>query len=358
MSKDYYAILGVSKSASQAEIKDAFRKKAMEHHPDRGGNAEKFKELNEAYQALGSIDTRKQYDQYGSSFEQMRRQGYQGAGFDPREMGFDIGDLSDLFGGLGDIFGFSGRAGSASGGGGRHSRGRDIEVAIEIPFEEAVHGGTRELELEKTNQCPHCSGTGAEPGSKFKNCPTCGGSGKVTKMTQSFFGAIQTVTICHSCHGIGKYPEQECGSCHGKGVARGKRVLKVKIPSGIEDGGTIRFSGEGEAVRGGHSGDLYLHVRIKESKEFERRDNDIWSRAVISFKTAALGGVVDVPTVDGLRELKISSGTQSGTVLKLKGLGVPYLKGSGRGDHYIEIHIKVPGHLSRHQKKMLEGWEE
>lgn len=349
--KDYYEILGVSRSASQDEIKAAFRKKAMEHHPDRGGNAEKFKEVNEAYQALGNPETRAQYDQYGSSFEQMRRQGYQGAGFDPREMGFDIGDLSDLFGGLGDIFGF---------GGGRRTketRGRDIELEIGIPFEEAVHGSTREIEIEKMNQCARCTGSGAEPGSGFKSCPTCGGSGKVSKVTSSFFGAIQTVVTCHSCHGIGKYPEKECGACHGKGVARGKRVLKVKIPAGIEDGGTIRFAGEGEAVRSGKSGDLYLHIAVKPHKEFERRGNDIWSKMAVSFKIAALGGVVDVNTVDGVRELKIHAGTQSGTVAKLKGLGVPYLKGSGRGDHYVEIHIKVPEHLSRHQKKILDEWE-
>ncbi len=353
--KDYYAILGVSKSASQDEIKAAFRKKAMEHHPDRGGNAEKFKEMNEAYQALGDAKTRAQYDQYGSSFEQMRRQGYQGAGFDPREMGFDINDLSDLFGGFGDIFGFGGGGGGR--GHGHAKRGRDIEVAIEIPFEDAVHGGTREIEIEKVNSCARCGGNGAEPGSGFKNCATCGGTGKISKVVNSFFGTMQTAVVCSSCHGIGKYPEKECGACHGKGVSRGKRVLKVKIPAGIEDGGTIRFSGEGEAVRGGQSGDLYLHVRIKPSKEFERQDHDIWSKAVISFKTAALGGVVDVPTVDGPKELKIPSGTQSGTILKLKGLGVPYLKGTGRGDQHIEIHIKVPEHLSRQQKKMLEDWE-
>src|SRR3989338_7290305 len=251
--KDYYEILGVSKSASQTEIKDAFRKKAMEHHPDRGGNAEKFKEMNEAYQALGDAKTRAQYDQYGSSFEQMRRQGYQGAGFDPREMGFDINDLSDLFGGFGDIFGFGGGGGGR--GHGHAKRGRDIEVAIEVPFEEAVHGGTREIEIEKVNSCSRCEGKGAEPGSGFKNCPTCGGSWKVTKVVNSFFGAMQTATACGSCPGIGTYPEKECGACHGKGVSRGKRVLKVKIPAGMEDGGTIRFSGEGEAVRGGQSGD-------------------------------------------------------------------------------------------------------
>ena len=364
MAKDYYQTLGVSKSTSQAEIKDAFRKKAMEHHPDRGGKADKFKEINEAYQVLGNPEGRAQYDKYGADFEQMRRGGYQGAGFDPREMGFDIGDLSDLFGGLGDIFGF--------GGGGRGRRqdahGRDIEVQIEVLFEDAVHGATREIEIEKVNQCARCSGNGAEPGSGFKNCPTCGGSGKVSKVVNSVFGAMQTVTTCGSCHGIGKYPEKECGACHGKGVARGKRVLKIKIPAGIEDGGTIRFAGEGEAVRGGHGGDLYLHVRVRPSKEFERRGNDIFSRAVISFKTAALGGTVDIPTVDGPRELKIPVATQSGIVIKMKGLGVPHLsarggsafggKGAERGDHFVEIHIKVPEHLSRQQKKMLEEFEE
>ncbi len=353
MAKDYYQTLGVSKSASQQEVKDAFRKKAMEHHPDRGGNAEKFKEINEAYQALGDAKTRAQYDQYGSSFEQMRQQGYQGAGFDPREMGFDIGDLSDLFSGFGDIFGGGGGRGGRS----REAHGRDIEVAIEVPFEEAVHGGTREIEIEKVNSCTRCGASGAEPGSGFKNCPTCGGSGKVSKVVNSFFGAMQTVTVCHSCHGIGKYPEKECGSCHGKGVARGKRVLKVKIPAGIEDDGVIRFGGEGEAVRAGRAGDLYLHVRIKPHADFERRENDIFSKAVISFKTAALGGVVDIPTVDGLRELKIPAGTQSATVIRMKGLGVPHLKGGGRGDHFVEVHIKVPEHLSRQQKKMLEDWE-
>ncbi len=356
--KDYYGILGVSKSASQQEVKDAFRKKAMEHHPDRGGNAEKFKEINEAYQVLGNAEGRKQYDQYGANFEQMRRQGYQGAGFSGEAgSGFagDVGDLSDLFGGLGDIFGFGGGGGR---GRSREARGRDIEVAIEVLFEEAVHGVTREIEIEKVNQCARCGGNGAEPGSGFKNCPTCGGAGKVSKVVNSFFGAMPTVTACGSCHGVGKYPEKECGACHGKGVSRGKRVLKVKIPAGMEDGGTIRFSGEGEAVRGHKSGDLYLNVRIKPHKDFERRENDIWSKIAIPFKVAALGGTVEMKTVDGPRELKIPAGTQSATVIKMKSLGVPHLKGSGRGDHFVEVHVKVPEHLSRGQKKMLEGWED
>ncbi|MBI4135141.1 molecular chaperone DnaJ [Candidatus Uhrbacteria bacterium] len=350
--RDYYEVLGISKSATQADIKAAFRKKALEHHPDKGGDATKFKEINEAYQALGKEDTRRQYDQYGSSFEQMRKAGFQGAGFDPREFGFDIGDLSDLFGGLGDIFGFGGR------GGGRTPRGRDIEMEVGVDFLEVVHGTTREIEIDKINACSRCAGSSAEPGANFKNCSTCGGTGKIAKMTQSFFGAIQTVTTCHSCHGVGKYPEKECTACHGKGVARGKRVLKVKIPAGIEDGGTIRFAGEGEAVRGGAAGDLYLHVRVRPHKDLERRGNDIWSKVAVPFKVAALGGEVEVLTADGARELKISAGTQSGTVMKLKGLGVAHLRGSNRGDHFVEVHVKVPERLSRHQRKILEEFED
>lgn len=353
MAKDYYEILGVARSATQAEIKSAFRKKALEHHPDKGGDAAKFKEINEAYQVLGKDETRKQYDQYGSSFEQMRRQGYQGAGFDPREMGFDIGDLSDLFGGLGDIFGFGTGRGHT-----RQPQGRDIETEIGVDFIEAVHGTTREVEIDKVNACTRCSGSGAELGSSFKNCATCGGGGKVAKVSQSFFGAIQTVTTCHSCHGIGKYPEKECGTCHGRGVARGKRVLKVKIPAGIEDGGTIRFAGEGEAVRAGAAGDLYLHVRVRPHKDLERKGHDIWSKVAVPFKVAVLGGTVEVPTVDGARELKISAGTQSGTVVKLKGLGVPQLRGGGRGDQFVEVHVKVPERLSRQQRKILEEFED
>ncbi len=352
MAKDYYEILGIAKSATQAEIKAAFRKKALEHHPDKGGDAAKFKEVNEAYQVLGKEDTRRQYDQYGSSFDQMRQAGFQGAGFDPREFGFDIGDLSDLFGGLGDIFGFGGR------GGGRTPRGRDIETEVGVDFLEVVQGTTREIEIDKVNACSRCASSGAEPGTNFKNCPTCGGTGKVAKMTQSFFGAIQTVTTCHSCHGVGKYPEKECPACHGKGVARGKRVLKVKIPAGIEDGGTIRFSGEGEAVRGGSAGDLYLHVRVRPHKDLERRSNDIWSKVAVPFKVAALGGEIEVLTADGARELKIPAGTQSGTVIKLKGLGIAHLRGGGRGDHFVEVHVKVPERLSRHQRKILEEFED
>jgi len=351
MSKDYYNILGISKSASQAEVKAAFRKKALEHHPDKGGDAEKFKEINEAYQALGDEKIRSQYDQYGSSFDQMRRQGFQGAGFDPQEFGFDIGDLSDLFGGLGDIFGFG------SGRRGRPARGRDIEVEIDILFEEAVHGITRELELDKVNQCGHCNGSAAEPGTKFNQCLSCGGSGKVAKTAQSFIGTIQTVVACHVCQGRGNKPEKGCSRCSGKGIMRGKRILTVKIPAGIDDGGTIRFAGEGEAVKGGGLGDLYIHVRVRPHKEFERKGQDIWSKLVIPFKIAALGGKVDIQTVDGAKDLKIPAGTQSGNVIRIKNLGIPHLRDSARGDHFVEIHIKVPQKLSRHQKKILEEFD-
>lgn len=374
MSQDYYDILGISKSASQDEIKAAFRRLAMEHHPDRGGDSEKFKRINEAYQTLGNQETRQQYDQYGSTFEQMRSRGgatgfegfrdwasfmnaFSGQGGRKFTGSFNFGDLSDLFGGLGDlgdIFGFTSdrRAGKKA------KRGRDLEIAIELSFEESVKGATREIEIDKIGLCRYCEGSGAEPGSKMLSCTTCGGRGQVAQMTRSFFGSIQTVTVCPVCGGEGSKAEKSCNHCRGKGTARVQKRLTVKIPAGITDNGTIRLSGEGEAGgRGGQPGDLYINVRVKSSKQFERRENDIWSKVFLDFKLAALGGKTEVETVDGPIELKIPPGTQSGQVFKLKDKGVPFLRGNGRGDHLIEVVIKVPERLTKKQKEILEEWE-
>jgi len=357
MPQNYYDILGVSKSASQDEIKAAFRRLAMEHHPDKGGDSEKFKKINEAYQVLGEQKARTQYDQYGSTFEDMRRQGYQGFGFDPREMGinFDFNDISDLFGGLGDIFGFGGATRQRQ----KKSAGRDLELNTEITLDECVKGAQREIELEKLGLCTHCSGGGAEPGTKIISCTTCGGRGQVAQMVRSFFGNIQTVITCAACHGEGKKAEKACGSCHGKGSALIKKRLTVKIPAGISDGETIRLTGEGEELgRGGRAGNLYLNIRVKPHKIFERRENDIWSKAPLDFKLAALGGKIEVETVDGPVDLKIPAGTPSGQVFKLKNKGIPYLHGGGCGDQYVEVYIKVPERLTRKQKEFLENWED
>lgn len=353
MAKDYYEILGVPRTASPDEIKTAFRKHAMEHHPDKGGNPEEFKKFNEAYQVLSNAQARAQYDQYGATFADQRARGASGfQGFDGAN--FDFGDLGDLFGGLGDIFGFGNRSRGAG-----QNRGRDLEMQIAIEFLEAVKGVTRTIDLEKTGRCSHCNGDGAEPGSKWVNCLNCGGSGRISQVQRTILGAMQTVIACSDCNGEGKRPEKVCGTCKGKGVQRVKRQLEVKIPAGIADGETIRLSGEGEEVpRAGKPGDFFIHVHVRPHHTMERRDHDIWSKVEVDFKTAALGGEHEVETVDGAVMLKIPSGTQSGAILKLKGKGVPHVRGSGRGDHFVEIAITVPKHLSKRQKQILEEFEE
>jgi molecular chaperone DnaJ len=357
---DYYEILGVPRNASQDEIKAAFRRLAMEHHPDRGGDPEKFKKINEAYQTLSNPETRAQYDRYGATFEQMRQAG-RTTGFE----GFhdwinyaEAFDFGDLFEGFSDIFGSAFNFGRQT-----HSRkkqvGRDLEMTLEISFEESVKGTSREIEIEKIGLCSHCGGSGAEPGSKISVCKTCGGKGQIRQTTRSFFGTLQTVTICEACGGEGKRPEVLCSQCRGKGTAKVHKRLLVKIPAGISDGEIIRLAGEGEAVgHGGRPGNLYIKVKVKPHMEFERRGNNIYSRVFLDFKTAALGGKIEVKTIDGLVDLKIPPGTQSNQVFRLRGKGVPYLDGGGRGDHFVEVVIKVPERLTKKQREILEEWDE
>lgn len=376
---DYYDTLGVSKSASQDEIKAAFRKLAMENHPDRGGDPEKFKKINEAYQTLSNPDTRAQYDQYGSTFEQMRSQGgargFEGfrdwaswaeamrnGGGGGVEFG-DLGDLGDLFsgafGGLGDIFGSAfGGGGGKSAGRARGKRGRDLEMKVEISLEDVVKGVNKEIELEKIGLCGQCGGNGVQPGSKEVTCRTCGGRGKVAQTVRSIFGSMQTVVACSTCGGEGKQAEVPCSACRGKGTARVQKRLVVKIPAGISDGETIKLVGQGEeAGKGGRPGDFFINVRVRPHKDFERQDNNLFSQVQIDFKTAALGGKIEVATIEGPAELKIPAGTQSGQIFKLRGKGVPHLHSGSRGDQIIEVSIKVPEKLTRRQKEILEEWE-
>ncbi len=350
--KDYYDILGVPKTATEAEIKSAFRKKAMEHHPDKGGNPEEFKKFNEAYQVLSNAEARSKYDRFGSSFEDMRSQGFGGfQGFDPSQ--FDMGDLGDIFGGLGEMFGFGGRNGQA-----REARGRDLEMRMSISMREAAHGVSKDIELEKLAKCAHCKGDGAEPGSEWSKCGNCGGSGQVTQVQQSIFGRIQTVVRCGTCTGVGKKPSKVCAACKGKGVQKMKKTLTVKIPAGISDGEAVRYTGEGEEVGRGSSGDLYLRVSVKPHPGLERHGDDIYSQLLVSFKTAALGGEVAVETIDGQETTKIHAGTPSGFIVTLKGKGFGRLRSSGRGDHKAEVVIAVPKSLNKKQKQLLEDFED
>ncbi|MDD4900728.1 MAG: molecular chaperone DnaJ [Patescibacteria group bacterium] len=357
MSKDYYNILGVNKGASQEEIKKAFREKAHVYHPDKkGGDEAKFKELNEAYQVLSDQTKRSQYDQYGQTFEQARSQGGGGfsgfSGFDGGQ-GFNINmdDLGDIFGGFGDIFGF-GDGGSRRGR--RASRGRDIEVVLNLDFKEAVFGVEREISLRKNISCSRCRGSGAEPGAGEETCPTCRGTGRVIKVQRTILGNVQVQATCAACHGAGRIIKEKCRQCKGAGVVNEIANLKIKIPAGIDNGESVRFAGQGEAaVKGGQNGDLYIKARVAPDKRFTRNDFDILSKAEINITLAALGGKADVETVDGRVELKIPEGTQSGRVIRLKGKGVPHLRSSSRGDHLVEVIVKTPTGLNRKQKEML-----
>ncbi|MFA4937586.1 MAG: molecular chaperone DnaJ [Patescibacteria group bacterium] len=359
MSKDYYQILGVSKSATTDEIKKAFRKLAHEHHPDKsGGNEAKFKEINEAYQVLANSDKRKQYDQFGTAFETAGGPGgfnwsdfQRAGGFQTENINFE--DLGDIFGGFGDVFGF--------GGGGRRGRsgsrgGADLQIETAIDFEEAVFGAVKTLRLEKDIVCAVCSGSGAEPGSKITSCSTCGGSGQVAQVQRTFIGNIQSITTCQNCGGAGKRVEKICKHCNGRGIEKGVRNLEFKIPAGINSGQQIRLSGEGElGAKGGQAGDLLIFIRVRPHKFFKREGFDLYTDKEISLPLAALGGKVVIKTLDGEVNLKIPAGTQSETVFKITNRGVPHLRVSKRGDILVKIQVKIPSKLNRKEKELLQG---
>jgi len=357
MSKDYYDILGVSKSASADEIKTAFRKEAHKHHPDKGGDEAKFKELNEAYQVLGNEQKRKQYDQFGSSFQngQAGGGGYgQGGmgGFD--FSGFQNGgvDMDDLFGGFGDIFGFGGGRSSSK----RNQQGRDLEMAVNLEFLEAAFGLEKELSFTKNVTCKHCHGNGAEPGTKVETCATCGGSGQVIGVQRTILGNIQTKMTCSTCAGEGKIYSTKCTKCHGNGIIKEDVKLKVKIPAGINDGESIRLSGQGEAgQKGAAAGDLYLRVNVLKHKKFVRDGYDIRTEEKISVKQAILGDKIDIETIHGAMTLKIPEGTQSGTVFKLKEKGVTKLQNRGIGDQFIKVNVFIPKDLKKKDRQLLES---
>lgn len=357
MSKDYYDILGVSKNASSDEIKTAFRKKAHEHHPDKGGDAEKFKEYNEAYQVLGNPEKRKQYDQFGSAFHNGQAGGANYGGFSGWQNGggfnMDFEDLSEMFGGFGDIFGFGGA--NTRGGAKRQTRGRDLELNLNLDFKEAVFGLEKEIQFSKNITCHHCHGQGHEPGAKVETCANCRGTGKIARLQRTILGNIQTQSVCPHCDGEGKTYSQKCTQCGGSGVHHEQVKIKVRIPAGINNGESIRLSGQGEAgQKGAPAGDLYLRVKISNHSKFVRDGYDIKTEETISIKQAIIGDKIDIETVNGPLKLKIPAGTQSGTVFKLKEKGIIKLHSRGVGDHFVKIIVKIPSNLSRKQKNLLE----
>lgn len=346
MSKDYYKILGVSKGASQDEIKRAFRKLAHEHHPDKGGNADKFKEANEAYQVLGDDAKRKQYDQFGSEGPQGFG-GFGGGGSPFGAGGFD----PSMFEEFGDIFG-----GMFGGGGGRRQRrrqGEDLAVTVTLSFKEAVFGVTKEIPLTKTSHCARCAGIGAEPGTKMQTCNTCKGKGSTVQVQQTLLGAMRMQVACSDCQGAGEKAEKACTECNGAGTARIRKTLTVDIPPGVDDGVQLRVRGEGAAVQGGEAGDLYVQLRVTPDNRFRRDGTTLYSEKVIGFTQAALGDKVTVEVVDGKVELTIPQGTQPGDQLRLKGKGVPGAR-SGRGDHIVIIKVETPKKLSKKEEELLK----
>lgn len=362
MSKDYYEILGVAKTATQDEIKKAYRKLAHQHHPDKAnGNEKKFKEINEAYQTLSDPQKRSQFDQFGSAFNQSGgygsysdaggfggfsgfNQGFQNANFD-----FSDVDLSDVFG---EFFGFGGgRKGRK-----RKTRGDDLEISLDISFEDSVSGVEREVELYRRMRCDRCEGKGAEPDSKIETCYACGGTGKTTKTTQTFFGAFQQTAICSECRGEGKKPEFPCSKCGGDGRVRENREVKIKIPAGITSGQTLEILGQGEAGnRGGQAGNLYVRINVQPHKFFEREGNDLICEVPISFTQAALGDNITIESFDGEVNFEISAGVQSGEAFRIAGRGVPDVNGGAKGDLVMKLKIITPKRLTREEKELLEA---
>lgn len=350
--KDFYKILGVEKSASQDDVKRAFRKLAHEHHPDKGRKEEKFKEINEAYQVLGDETKRKQFDQFGSAAFDGSGGGnpfagggnpFGGAGrfnFDFGGAGFE--DLGDILGGM---FGGGGRQQ-------REAKGEDLEIGIRLKFSEAIFGVEKEIPLTKNSKCNRCAGTAAEPGTKMKTCAACEGKGFRITMQRTMLGAMQMKTACTECHGRGEKPEKDCSECHGKGAVHGRTTVRVDIPAGVDDGMSVRVRGEGENIGAqGEPGDLYLRLRVEPDARFRRDGTTIFVTKPIGFTQAALGDTVDIDTVDGKVELKIPQGTQSGDELRLRGKGVP--SNRGRGDQIVIVKVVTPTKLDKKSQELL-----
>lgn len=355
--RDYYEVLGVDKGASEADIKKAYRKLAKQHHPDVNqgdGSAEaKFKEVSEAYEVLGDSQKRARYDQYGHAGTDPN--GFGGGGFG----GF--GDAGD-FGGIGDIFEtFFGGAGF-----GRSTRtrngpqkGSDLKYAMEISFEEAAFGVEREININRNDNCTTCGGTGSKPGKSASTCKHCNGSGQVQHKQSTPFGQFVNVKTCDLCHGEGKIITDPCTTCNGKGRIRKSVKLKINIPAGIDDGQTISLRGEGEpGAKGGPSGDLYIAIRVRQHVIFQRQGNDVICEVPITFVQAALGAELEVPTLDGRVKYTIPEGTQTGSIFKLRGKGIPFLKSSGRGDQYVKVNVEVPKRMNEKQREILRQFAE
>lgn len=357
--RDYYEVLGVDRNASASDIKKAYRKKAIEYHPDKNPGdkeaEEKFKEAAEAYSVLSDPDKKARYDQFG--FEGVNGAG--GAG------GFGAGmDMNDIFSMFGDIFGGGGGFSGFGGfGGGRSSgpakfRGSDLRVKVKLTLQEIANGVTKKFKLKKNVACQHCGGSGAE-GNATETCPECNGTGRVVRTQQSFFGMMRTEVACTRCNGTGKIIKNKCKHCNGDGVVMGEEVVEIQIPAGVADGMQLSMRGKGNAGKhNGINGDLLIHVEEEKHPQLVRDENDLIYSLLLDIPTATLGGVAEIPTIDGKAKVTIDAGTQPGKVLRLRGKGLPSLNGYGRGDIVVNISVYIPESLSRDEKKAMESFKE
>ncbi len=353
--RDYYEVLGVSKGASEDEIKRAYKKLARKYHPDMNPGdkeaEEKFKEVNEANEVLSDPDKKARYDQFGFAGVDPNY----GAGGGYGAGGFDFGDLGDIFG---SFFG----GGFGDGGQRRRNgpqRGESIRMSVSVDFTEAAFGCEKEVTVERSEQCPTCKGNGCAPGTTPEVCPDCHGSGAVTQSQRTPFGVMQTQAVCGKCRGTGKIIHQPCPDCHGSGRARKRKTVKVNIPAGIDNGQTISLRGQGHAGKnGGPNGDLLITVMVKPHDIFRREGTSVFCEAPITFTQAVLGAEMEIPTIDGKVKYTIPEGTQTGTVFRLRGKGIPVLNGHGRGDQYVTVTIETPRGLNREQKEALKKFSE
>ncbi len=350
--RDYYEVLGVSKTASDDELKKAYRTLAKKYHPDLNGGdkecEEKFKEVNEAYEVLSDPQKRARYDQFGHE--------------DPRTGG--AGGYGDFTGGFGGGFDdiFSAFFGGGFGGAQRArgpERGNDLRYDLTITFEEAAFGCEKEITVTREENCEECGGTGAKKGTSPTTCPTCKGTGQVQSFINTPIGRVSNVRVCDACHGSGKIIEDPCPKCNGRGRVRRNRKISIKIPAGIDNGMQIPLRRQGEpGLRGGENGDLYIFVTVRPHKLFTRENYDLYCDVTVSFTQAALGGEIDVPTLNGMTKYNLPEGTQPGAVVRLRGQGIQNLRGAGKGDLYIKINVEIPRRLTEKQKELLRQFDE
>jgi len=346
--RDYYEVLGVPRNASSEDLKGAFRRLARQYHPDVNKSPdaeEQFKEVNEAYAVLSDAEKRAAYDRFGHA-------GVRGMGGVPDFTSVDFPDFADIFG---DLFGFGGFGKGSRRVRNAPRRGADLQYRLDLTFEQAVFGVEKEIEVAREELCSNCNGSGAEPGTSPTRCTTCNGSGEVRQVRQTLLGSMVQVTTCPTCGGQGEIISTPCSVCGGRGLVRRTRKKIVNIPAGVDTGTQIRLSGEGQpGLNGGPHGNLYIVINVQPHKYFRRRDNDILLDLDINIAQATLGAEVEIPTVDGPARLKIPSGTQPGKILRLKGKGVPHLRGNGRGDQLVLVNVEIPTRLSPEQRQLFE----